>query len=195
LYLVAFPADAWRRNRLSEMSLLLHTLVCYWNTMDRTQSLTICCETLYTWKEMPYPELLALLDSKIARLRYARDLLSTSALPESLVAREAPVPVMTQQAEAEILPATTEPVFAGLLQTVRQIKPRARRERRVVAKAKHLEPTALSGPLPSGPVFVPAVRMVKLESRTETNSAASFEKPTDMPTAAQLTQRWLHASS
>jgi hypothetical protein len=144
---------------------------------------------------MPYPELLALIDSRIARLRYAHELLSTSALPEMLVAAEECEPAAAQQSGAEIPLATVEPIFVAVLQTVKQIQPRARRERRVVAKAKQLEPNALRGPLPTGPVFVPAIRMVKTESRTALDSGQSFEKPADMPTAAQLTQRWLHASS
>jgi hypothetical protein len=147
---------------------------------------------------MPYPELLALIDSKIALLTSARHLLSTSALPPILdvLKRDEPLPL----AEAELLTAV-EPSTPGAAQTgeeavqkVRQMRPRARRERSFVSRVKTVEPSALRGHLPEGPVFVAATRAAK-SAKEDASAAASFEKPADMPTAAQLTQRWLHASS
>jgi hypothetical protein len=119
---------------------------------------------------MPYPELVVLIDSKIARLRYARELLSTSALPEDLLSS----PVVAEAA-VEVAP------------------PAIRRERRYVAKTKPVEQTALRSALPVGPVFVPATRLVVPQIGAA--AAPAFEKHSDIPTAAQLTQRWLHATS
>jgi hypothetical protein len=44
-------------------------------------------------------------------------------------------------------------------------------------------------------VFVPANRIVKPEAPGSPEAVEGMEKPSDMPTAAQLAQRWLHASS
>lgn len=136
---------------------------------------------------MPYPELVALIDSKIARLRYARELLSTSALPADLLRDPVvAVPVVEADAAAGADTAPSEP-----LRKVKRFLLRARRERRYVAKAKPVEQTALRSALPAGPVFVPATKTTTPVS----DAAQSFEKATDMPTAAQITQRWLHATS
>ena len=137
---------------------------------------------------MPYPELVALLDSKIARLRYARELLSTSALPEILI----PEPVITIPAVETVSSEVTETAAAEPLRKVRRILPRARRERRQVAKARPVEHTALRSSLPAGPVFVPATRLPRPDSVA---SAETLDTSADMPTAAQLTQRWLRATS
>jgi hypothetical protein len=138
---------------------------------------------------MPYPELVVLIDSKIARLRYARELLSTSALPEDLLSS----PVVAEAAVEVAPPAIPEPAPSEPLRSVKRFLLRARRERRYVAKTKPVEQTALRSALPVGPVFVPATRLVVPQIGAA--AAPAFEKHSDIPTAAQLTQRWLHATS
>jgi hypothetical protein len=144
---------------------------------------------------MPYPELLALIDAKLSKLRFARELLATSALPPTFKGETEFAELSLSAAAGDEEDSSTEPVIDAPDHAVQHVRPAARRERRSAARTKEPAPTALNGARPTGPVFVPANRLVKPENMVAPEAGDGMEKPSDIPTAAQLAQRWLHASS
>ncbi|RRA47959.1 hypothetical protein [Acidipila sp. EB88] len=165
---------------------------------------------------MSYPSIIAIIDARLERLETARALLLASpvlrpvpmtkparsarlaksdASSQSLVDLEEVQEVLSQvagTAEPLLSPpgAEQQELLPEVIQTT--LHPmRKRREVRAVSKPQPLAPSALSGPAPSTPVYVPAEKVRDAQVRIASRLAAAAA-PNEAITAEMLSRRWLN---
>ncbi len=153
---------------------------------------------------MPYVHVLRLIDTEIARLQQVRELLLPS-LPTKLTKvlpslshlqtlQPAEIAVLAQQAGT----APADPVKAQAPVTIKYVP--AKRERASKGRRGTRNKTALvvgntafQGPVPNGPVYVPADKLRALQQKHE--AELRKEAPGDVFTAEQLSRLWLRSTA
>lgn len=148
---------------------------------------------------MAYPEIVKLIDSKIARLQLARELLSSPMLPDVLPdvlvpaveTAAAEIDTVALPQESDVRMQDEEPAQ----KSERRVTLIKSRERRPMRRASEVLPSALRGALPAGPVFVPAARLHKMQEENAERQSNAPQNAGEVLTAALLARRWLSAPS
>ncbi len=138
---------------------------------------------------MSYPQVIALLDAQLERLRAARTLLISDP-PRARGRKKTLVDPLDIVAELELKPAAVKAAALPPPEP-RRIAARQKRERRVVPRTKRAQSiSALNGTVPLAPVYVAADKV--RSAQTQTLQEQTRKEPL---TAEMLSQKWFRSST
>ena len=140
---------------------------------------------------MSHQSILALLDAELSRLRQARALLSADPVKSRRGQKSTVVPAPKPDPAASVAAPQPKPEVVPM--KVRTVSRRGySRPRKTVPAALA---GALSGTVPSGPVFVSAGQLRDTQAQKQLTAPGDSVIPRETVTAEMLAQRWLRPTT